>query len=117
MKLTPLMASITGFASFRGGGGAAPAPPDPAVLADVVVADVPGAVHHDAALLGQIVDARVQAPEAERVAVASLVGVLGEEQAEAGLPAVVDVREVGGVEVAAPGSVRHQLVEEHLAVR
>ncbi len=56
----------------------------------------------------------IQSLELERVAVAALVGVAGQEQAEARGPAVVDVREVGGVLVAAAGAVGHQLVEQHL---
>jgi hypothetical protein len=59
-------------------------------------------VHHDAALLGAVVDPFVQSLEPKRVSLAPLVGALREEEAEARLAAVVDVGEVGGEEVTLP---------------
>src|SRR6202035_5147960 len=100
---------------FQGERRAAPAAAEHAELARVLGAGVPGAVHDDGAALGTVVDALVETLQAQRVAVLALVGAGGEEEAEAGLPAAVDVREAGGIPVAAAGSMRHQLMEEHPA--
>src|SRR5918999_512414 len=94
---------------------AAQAPADAALGASLLRADVPGAVHDDVARLGEIVEAFVEPAELERVAVATLVGAAGQEQAEAGLVAVRLVREARGVVGAAAAAVRHQLVVEDLA--
>ena len=53
-----------------------------------VVAHIGRAVHHDRALVGLIVEAGVQAAQAQRVAVAADVGVVGAKQAEARLVAL-----------------------------
>ena len=95
---------------------AAPAPPEPSLAAGMLGTDVPGAVHHDIARLGAVVDPLVQPLELERVAVAPHIGPAGLEQPEARLVAVVQIGEPGGVVVATAPAVRHELVVEHLAL-
>ena len=78
-----------------------------------VLGDVLGAVDDDRAFEGQVVHARFEPVQVERVAVPSLVGAAGGEEPEARLLAAVAVGELPGVVRARPLAVGDQLILEH----
>ena len=84
----PLTVSITSRAMpSRRAGHPQLRPSRPCVRANIV-AHVGRTVHHDRALVGAIVEARIETVQAQRVAVAANVGVVGAKQAEARLVAL-----------------------------
>ena len=95
-----------------GQGRAAPAPSQSADPADEVLADVGGAVDDDRALPGEVVEAGLDAIEAERQTVLAVVGLGGDQGADARLVAVRGVREQPGEVPAGALAVGDQLVEE-----
>src|SRR5688500_6262152 len=63
--------------------GAAEAATEPSLRERLERIDVPGAMHHDRALSGQIVDAGFEPVHAQRITIAAVVGLGGAEQADA----------------------------------
>ena len=78
-------------------GRASPAPPQPPVARREAGRRVLGAVDHDGALVREMVHARLESGEPERVAVLSEVGLAGPEQAQARLLRARNVGEGRGV--------------------
>lgn len=81
---------------FAPQGRAAPAAAETSVGLDEIAADVRRAVDHDGALARQIVDPLLEAPQTQRLAVAPLVALLGQEEPEARLLAAGTVRKGRG---------------------
>lgn len=88
---------------------AAPAPAETPEAPDVLLGNVPGSVHHDEPFEGEVVEPRLEAVEAQGVAVAAEVGVPGQEQAQARLLAALDVGEPGRVLSSGVFAVSHEL--------
>jgi murein L,D-transpeptidase YcbB/YkuD len=100
-----------------GQGGTAPAPSDPALVLDELLAHVPGPVHDEEAVARPVVHAALEAVEAQRPAVLADVRLGRAEESERGLLASPLVREARGEALARVASVGDELVEEHLARR
>lgn len=95
-------------------GGAPVASPDAAVFADPVIIHVVGAMNHDGALPGKIIDPRLKTIEPERVTVFSEVGFPGLEKADAGLMAALHIGESSRFKIPGVLAVCNKITQQQL---
>ena len=96
---------------------ASPAPAEPALRGDDSRVHVTGAVQHDRALAGVVVEAGLESVQAQRRAVLAQVALAGAEDSQARHAAPVAVGEPLGGVLAAAAAVRHALGVAHAARR
>lgn len=105
-----------GFVEFSGHCRATPAASDETLSLRYRFAHIIGCVHHDAALFGFVVDARLLPFQPQAQSVLTHIGIAGHEEAQAAHQAVLHIGKTGGVFLAAVPAVAYPGVERQAGV-